>query len=510
MHYVFDAEDPYQGDYDVAHVISVYGPNWEPKAQIDHPTVVFETLKAIATDARRRIGETEHPDDLFRVLRGIGSEAMRNTELPPEIRKELFYIGSQAIGDLKTVTRDRGEFYDAADVGHLVLRDTKHLGHVPLTQDDLDQLQIEKPVDLRDEMPDLEDDMWRQFDVFPTRDQEIDLAAFKGGASRKALKRYHLQLVRDGKRPDVQVNEETLERMLDAEEPIADHDIILAENTPNPVQVAKDMGADVDGVEFMKEIRFPHINQFMGTRDLASNRALLTRNKLYYCTTGLDALDRGEAVSAMGPTPGIFGREAFIVNGRKYYAANTFYRLVRTVCEGKHTHFNAPQYNFDNIPLGRYWNVLIRGWLKNHDCFENMAKAYSCAKQMGVTDAQTPFEFWEGLVNEYPDFDYSPDNTPENIARWIVQKYITFVEKRLRRTFGLRSEIDHFTSTDDTMVRVEPGKEEVPQEQMEELAKLSIPLPIKLAQLAVRHAKELEDREDDYGHDRRRRRRRRW
>ena len=72
--------------------------------------------------------------------------------------------------------------------------------------------------------------------------------AYKGGHARTALKLHHLKLAKKGRRGDVDI--EMLERMLEAEFPVADSDVVIFEDKTNPVRTARLMGADAEGVEF--------------------------------------------------------------------------------------------------------------------------------------------------------------------------------------------------------------------------------------------------------------------
>ncbi len=417
------------------------------RSRVDDPHGVFAVLNDISEQLRNLVDSIENPSHFYSQLMKQVPKILKNEEIPEEVRGLIKKLIEAVTQDIREIYKNQElpEDEGPVSVSRRVMTDIKQISWVPLNDDEvLDQIQVEDiPVS---EIPYLTD-------LLPQLEMLTEHSGAKGGAARVALKLHVLQDM-DLTSPEG----ETLLESLRAELPLSDLDLVLTKKEPDILAFAEKMGVHPVDVEEIADFEKAALIDHLGRRDLASNQALLTRNRLYYTSSAKEQMRKnsGEAKSVVTNIPGLFGRESFFVQKREYFAANTLYRFVKMVAEGKNTHFVAPRYNFDAIGMGKYWLILVRKWLKRDDRATVFSRAYLCARQMGATKVEAPADFFEELMDE--EFDFFSQQTTLDVTKWLMKKYIIFLEKILRRKFGLYPERagEVFTSQDDREVRIEP------------------------------------------------------
>jgi len=422
------------------------------KQILENPTEVFRILDAISERLRTIIETIEDPWQFYPTLMREAHKIAEGSELPEIVRDMIRRMIDNVAKDIAKIYENRTQAETPAteDGNHTaqrVMDDIKKISWVPLNNDEvLDKISVKSvPVSKVEGLS----------EVIPQLALLTEHSGMKGGAARLALKLFALQ-----KMDPMSEKAEILLRSIEAEVPLADMDLVMTSKEPNPHEFAERMGVHPVDIEVVSDFGTGSLIDYLGRRDLSANQAVLTRDLLYFSGNALADFqtDPGLAQSIVPTIPGLFGRESFFVNKREYKASNTLYRLVKTVSEGKHTHFVAPRYNLDAIPLGKHWLTMARKWIKREDRAQVFAAAYSCAKQMGATKTETPEDFFEELLRESPDFTFTDQQTVLDVTKWLAKKYIIFLEKILRRKFRLQPErADQiFASTDETAVTVRP------------------------------------------------------
>lgn len=425
------------------------------KQKIANPTEVFKILDGISERLRAIIDTIEDPWQFYPVLMREGKKIAEGEELPKTVREVVMRMIESIASDISTIYKDRPEDQtpgreDPNHTAQRVMDDMKQTAWVPLDSNEvLDRIAVQSvPIN---EIEGLSE-------MIPQLALLTEHSGMKGGAARLALKLLALQKMNPMDEESKEA--EILIKSIEAELPLSDMDLVITEEETDPHGFAKKMGVHPVDIEVMRNLSKGSMIDHFGRRDLSSNQALLTKDQLHYTEKALSDLQTnpGLARSIVPTIPGLFGRESFYVNKKLYKAANTLYRLVKMVAEGKNTHFTAPRYNLATIPLGKHWLTMARKWIKRDDRAKVFAAAYSCAKQMGATTTTTPADYFEELLKESPDFTFTDQQTVLDVTKWLAKKYILFLEKILRRKFGLHPERveEVFANTDETEVTVRP------------------------------------------------------
>jgi len=452
---------------------------------------VYEILNSFSEKLQDIVDELKDPRAIYPTVMREITTILSHKDLPLAVIEAIKTLRNNVSQDIKTLhekdTPNRSIVIGPSDeqVAQRVIKDIKDVSWVSLDDEEvMNQVQI-REIDIshipsiREFIPELKD-----FDY---------TCGAKGGAARVALKLLALQ--------DLDPRSEQYKILVDSlkiELPLSDLDLVITAENPNPNAFAEKMGVHPADLEVMSSFHKEDLYDHLGRRDLLSNQAILTNGKLIYTQKALDELQTnpGEAQSIVPTVPGLFGRECFYVGERKYLAANTLYRLIKMVAEGKNTHFQAQKFNLDAIKLGKYWPTMIRKWVGKENRAEIFARAYSCAKQMGTTQAATPAEFFEEILSDpdNEDFDFGSEQTLVDVSKWLTKKYIVFLEKIIRRRFRLRPPRieDVFASQDTTKVTVRPTTEEITPEDLEDIETVFA----KVEALMPQHEEEDDDAEE--------------
>lgn len=462
---------------------------------VEDPAAAFEVLNTASETIRKKIDTVDNPFAFFGILMEEADKLLQNPDLPTEVAETLNWLVERTRQDIQTIYQEKAPAdREDGEAGALaVMRDVKEISRVPLTGETIEKIHVSS-VPLS-EIKGLEE-------VLPVIKDLPKHCGLKGGAARLAFKMYILQkLEEDQHTPEPPVPRSsreigfdefwrqkdarrnwkwrkfkyspeavaTLKRLIAAELPLSDVDIVVSKEAEDPRAIAEKMEVPAIDAEGITNWKKAALIDYLGRRDLSDNQALIANGQLFFEESAASHLaeNPGEARSIVAPIPGLFGRETFFVNKRRYLAANTLYRLVKTVSEGKHEHFNIPKYNLDSVPLGKYWLTMVRKWISRPHRAEIFARAHSCALQMGTTKAKTPAEFLTELLeidsHEEEPFKFNELQTTLDGTKWMLKKYVLFVEKILRRRHKLRpdSAVDNFSSTDNTVIEVRPNTDDL-------------------------------------------------
>lgn len=293
--------------------------------------------------------------------------------------------------------------------------------------------------------------------------------AYKGGVARIALKVYVRSVCsREG------VDISAIQSMLDAELPSSDKDAIVGPFYADKFwNVATVVGVDLDGIELRPtftnndEDDIGDMAHYFGSRDADANQVLLTSRYLYFTDAAFDAIKTG-IIHSTSRVHSLFGTDSFVHHGRRYQSPRMVHRLVKLVAEGRAIGFEIPRYNAE-IPMGIYWLVLARRWMKKDNAPELLARMYLCAEQLGqlqfldwgahegVWTTSVPSnvcEFLEAAIERYPQFTFESAQTAPQVAVWILERFYTMCNKTIRSKFDLFPEWP-YNSSDESILRVE-------------------------------------------------------
>jgi hypothetical protein len=459
----------------------------------------FDEYKEIIVDGMKKARNTFGLFARFLCLIRIVLRDMRACNLPTEIQEEIRRIMSCSFNLLREMAHDSGlktpampseEEEESTDkpeeaFAKKVIEQVKGLSVVVVPEEEIKfGTYREVPTKLVvDSIPQIPNKEMREaietavVDIrFPTRKKgesdetarfKVKQTGYKGGVARLFLKIYVYLIVLRVIPPPEWLSEEELkaisirlvERILWAELPLTDKDIVCGPQVTNIWVVAAELGVDADGVEKLKIWDIVH---YMNCRDIDQNHALLTKHALFFTPEGFLSCCNG-IIHAAGRARTMFGVDTFRYWKHVYHTNKILHREVKQVAEDKGVSFSTPTYN-RVVQIGIYYLVLIRRMVGKRDQNLKIAKIWSCARQLGQTRTRTPGDFILELTTQYPQFSFRKNQNIEDIARWIIGKFTVAAFRSLKQKFGVHPDWGYHETCEEPLI-ITPNVSTVSPEQ---------------------------------------------
>ena len=286
-----------------------------------------------------------------------------------------------------------------------------------------------------------------------------DQVGYRGGVARVALRLF------TGPDGLGLMDRELHERLLAAEMPLNDYDVLMTRDGDDFLGKGWGMGAGVDDIAVIDNWGREAVAGYMLSQDLTSNLVILRRDRMVFDQRALESMKDGKARCAATLLPHLYEKEKFYRDGREHVSRVVLYRMVRSVLEGKHDSFDLPRYNLDNVKLANYWLVILRKIARRADCVEMFMRMYSCAKQMRQDRlASDAVEFLNDLVRTGPVFNFVDNFGPQANARLAVQKYINWLVRTNDRSEDI-SGCQEMPPVGDLMVTVRPDTSDISESE---------------------------------------------
>ena len=267
------------------------------------------------------------------------------------------------------------------------------------------------------------------------------------------------------------------ETYLTAEADLSDVDVVIGKiaekekekmkeiiNGPVSIyKVAELMGAASDGTEKMPEFDFDDVSflpeDYLDSRDVHFNEIFLGSSRLILTEEALVSILKSN-ITSRGNAVNIYGRDRVYINGLEYISSRTGHRFVKYTKDGKSKNFTLPRYNLE-LDLGAYWLVLARNSFEKKNAPEHIARLYLIAKQMGQHGGtENPVEFLNYLVRQHPYFSFNKNQSPEEVATWLMGRYVRMFHSHLKQYFHIKNPESSMKSTDLTPVTISVSFEE--------------------------------------------------
>ena len=245
--------------------------------------------------------------------------------------------------------------------------------------------------------------------------------AIYGGVARFALKK--LLLLGSCKQQD--------KLYIQSELPINDLDLIIDSNF-DYMDIVKQYGVDIASTQIAPDIQQAILNTIHGT-DMHMNEVLIHNGYLYFTPEAKKDIETLTVRIKTNYDP-LFGRLALPYCGKSYILRRGFYRAFVTLCRGRANTLEISAENLDREKdaIGRYWLTML---FVKFDKIQDVDKRkmsiinwFEIAKQMGVTNAQTPLDFLEELLLQFPEY-YPFGFDLNRQVRWLISKLITNAAK---------------------------------------------------------------------------------
>lgn len=217
---------------------------------------------------------------------------------------------------------------------------------------------------------------------------------------------------------------------LDGETSRSDIDIIVKKGERPIEEILKDYRASITDTEIVDEIDEGRI---LATRDIDMNSVLVSENSLLLTEAARKACQTRIIHPLLPKERELFGRSTFRIGDIDLTRSVLLYRLVRTVVDNKADAFEIKRAE-TKVPLGIYWLILARNYLKRADRVQKIERLYEIAKEMNqAEEAQNPIEWLEKLHQKYPDFDFESSGlSKQEYARWMFGKFLKLVAQKYK------------------------------------------------------------------------------
>ncbi len=282
---------------------------------------------------------------------------------------------------------------------------------------------------------------------------EIDGAGIKGGGLRLMAKIFFRDQV-----PENMIKE--YDECLMAEiDNFSDIDVVLDKSNNKDEALDKVQNIKIDlidkkgkkekkieihpeDVESINNFSDKEIIEEIGEKDTHNNQLFLSKDKGFVFTPEAknDILNlRVSLVKNKNQINLYGGKEYFSVGDKEFFAAGPIYRALKQWSFGKAKYFELPAENAQ-IDLGYYWGVLIRSALGKENQENIISNIFVAAKKMEQTEANSSVEFVEGFKKKYPEFKFGGKQSPVELGRWIIRKYLRFGEFYIRNKYNIYRE----------------------------------------------------------------------
>ena len=237
--------------------------------------------------------------------------------------------------------------------------------------------------------------------------------------------------------------------LIDAELPPNDFDIIALKTTKNIEEKAAVLSVDPDGIEYVSQLQ---LDRLFLERDIDLNMAVVGTDAFYFSEQALAAAKSGK-IRVMSAHRGIYGTEFFYYDGQPLLKNRGLMRLLKTVADGKATHFDFTPLN-EQISFGIYWLVLFRKYLSKDDGAAHLDRLYFLAQktQQLPEGAQNIIEVIDVIHAKYSFFDFNQGALDEvGVTRWLGKKLIRQVDMTYRHMNTIPNEMTMDRSEGDTI-----------------------------------------------------------
>lgn len=446
---------------------------------------LLESLRARIIDSMRQVAT---PKDLFMsVVKEVRSS--KNAELSPEVKNEIRNILKTSLSSLSILTgrvsvkesesqeieEDNKLFQvanklqntrrsisskDDSDISKTAIGDIKELAaSSDMLRDGIEDEMRNRVEVIRVDLSELKPDLAELGIELP----EDEGVGYKGGAARVALKKY---IEKHSEELEKEYGLKFPKRLLDAELPLSDKDMVATSDVKNIWDIAQKLGVDADGVEKLNSLTSEQdLKDYFINRDIDANQCLLTKDELIFSKDALMSALSGTIHPSAARMESLFGVDRFYYNDKPYFTNKILYRLVKNTADAKSDRFEIPDYNKE-VSLGIYWLVLIRKAYSKETGPERVARIYSIAKQMDQTKTNSPEEFVQELFNKYPFFRFSGEQSDLDVAKWVLTKYLDVAKRHIKREHQLYpGDIDGLTSNNSEPLIVEPDTSNLTDEK---------------------------------------------
>lgn len=219
-----------------------------------------------------------------------------------------------------------------------------------------------------------------------------------------------------------------------SELPISDVDAVISTDV-DVRSYAEAYGVDLAGAKIVDGDIRSLLPTMLANFDCTMNQVALYNGTLYYTQQALDDIKDGKIRLIVKNDP-LFGSEGMVMpNGNVYINKTGFYRGLSFLFRGKGKELVVSQENIDNeaTEIGRYWLVMFHVKIMPMKDCEARKRAitawYETAHKMGATNTANPDEFFDELMELFPDTRLGSKDEKEfnahSQARWIIGKLVS-------------------------------------------------------------------------------------
>lgn len=217
-----------------------------------------------------------------------------------------------------------------------------------------------------------------------------------------------------------------------SELPLNDIDAVISSSANSVTEVAERYGIDLSGAKIVDGDIREKLGTLVNNFDCTMNQVGIHDGKLLFTDVALRDIKDGN-IRLIAKNDLLFGSEGeTLPDGNIYLNRTGFYRGLGFLLRNKGERLIVSQENIEREKdeIGRYWQVLL--YVKLLPMEDELAKYnaignwHDIARRLGSTETESPKEFLEQLIIEYPSTASGKganyDSTAQ--ARWIVGKMI--------------------------------------------------------------------------------------